>query len=109
MCGIISHTDRACGVILTKGEVQQFSKKLWCIPERIRLEDRGVTCLEGYDMFHTRKHRVLVAKVSRVVLVAGVFQKDREVVALLGGRIWRRKGYRRVWKTKKRRMKCKAR
>lgn len=38
-CGIIGHTDRSCAVQVAKGEVQQFSKKLRCTPERRRMEE----------------------------------------------------------------------
>jgi len=38
-CGIIGHTDRSCEVQIPKGEAQQFSRKLRCIPERRRMEE----------------------------------------------------------------------
>ncbi|RLM59154.1 retrotransposon protein, putative, unclassified [Panicum miliaceum] len=38
-CGIIGHTDKVCGVKLSRGEVQQYSKKLRCMLERSRLDD----------------------------------------------------------------------
>lgn len=40
-CGIIGHTDRSCEVKLAPGEAQQFSKKLRCIPNKRKGEDRG--------------------------------------------------------------------
>ncbi|CAO2198127.1 unnamed protein product [Urochloa humidicola] len=40
-CGIIGHTDKSCSRPLASGEVQQFSKKLRCIPNRRRTEDGG--------------------------------------------------------------------
>ncbi|CAN6298071.1 unnamed protein product [Urochloa humidicola] len=40
-CGIIGHTDKSCSRPLASGVVQQFSKKLRCIPNRRRTEDGG--------------------------------------------------------------------
>ncbi|CAN6216468.1 unnamed protein product [Urochloa humidicola] len=38
-CGIIGHTDKMCEKRLTPGEMQQYSKKLRCMPNRRRGEE----------------------------------------------------------------------
>ena len=40
-CGIIGHTDRMCDIKLKKDEVQQYSKSLRFIPEKMRWEEGG--------------------------------------------------------------------
>jgi hypothetical protein len=45
-CGIIGHVDRSCVKKVGEGEIQQWSKKLCCIPDRRRNEE-GSACFGG--------------------------------------------------------------
>ncbi|XP_039815069.1 uncharacterized protein LOC120677956 [Panicum virgatum] len=49
-CGIIGHTDKVCEVEVERGETQQFSKYLRCMPERKRVEE-GFGGRSGGDRF----------------------------------------------------------
>ncbi|CAN6268596.1 unnamed protein product [Urochloa humidicola] len=53
-CGIIGHTDKICGIKLAPGEVQQFSKKLRCLPSKRRGDDGGDRFVEGKQQSHWR-------------------------------------------------------
>ena len=87
-CGIIGHTDKVCETQLKKGEPQQFSKKLRCIPEKRRVEEGsggrfggGIVLIKAGGLLEEVVEAGLLALARAAVLA------DREVMLLHGRKL----------------------